>query len=225
MEDWYRDLVGIEQREQLLLHDYAPHEEYLRSLSGGVIDIGGGAGIAARFLRPDVRYIVVDPSEVWETTEWANFGRHFRGSGPQPDFVKASGEMLPFPDGQFDVALSFWSLNHVADPRACLAEMARVLKRGGRARLVIDDIEPSWSDLLTDGAARAWGRIASNGYTAKIQRSLMEAVRLKIRGTWPVHEDHIAIAEPDLLRWFGDSFTLFNRQWLGGSLIFDLMKR
>ncbi len=135
MESWYEELVGSDAREQLLLFDYEPHREYLEAVAGEVIDIGGGAGIAARFLRPDLRYVVVDPSEVWRSPEWIEFGKSFRGTGPKPEFVAGTGESLPFADGRFDVALSFWSLNHVGDPRQCIAETARVLKPGGSARL------------------------------------------------------------------------------------------
>ena len=38
---------------------------------------------------------------------------------------------LPFADGKFDLVLSDWTFEHLADPEATAAEVARVLKPGG----------------------------------------------------------------------------------------------
>ena len=38
---------------------------------------------------------------------------------------------MPFGDGQFDAAVAAWMLYHVADVDCALAELARVLRRGG----------------------------------------------------------------------------------------------
>lgn len=126
MEDWYDQLLASDERERLLLADYAPHVSFLQELHGRVLDVGGGAGLAARFLRPDVHYVVVDPSETWSQPEWVEFGRAFRGNGPQPEFVNGMAEKLPFADQSFETVLSFRSLNHGDDPRASVAEMVRV---------------------------------------------------------------------------------------------------
>jgi ubiquinone/menaquinone biosynthesis C-methylase UbiE len=45
----------------------------------------------------------------------------------------AAGERLPFPDGRFDAVTAWDVLEHVQDPRAVLAEIARVLRPGGHA--------------------------------------------------------------------------------------------
>jgi len=46
--------------------------------------------------------------------------------------VVGEGEHLPFADDTFDLILSNEVLEHVADDRACAAEMARVARPGGR---------------------------------------------------------------------------------------------
>ena len=55
-------------------------------------------------------------------------------------FVKGTGEKLPFASGSFDVVLALWSLNHVIDPEQCIVEVDRVLKTGGRALFVLEDM-------------------------------------------------------------------------------------
>ena len=225
MEDWYRRLIHLEEREALLLHDYAPHESYLRGLRGRVLDVGGGAGIAARFLDPEVSYVVVDPSAVWDAPEWVEFGREFRGSGPEPQFIKGTGERLPFSNGEFDAVLSFWSLNHAHDPPTCIAEIARVLKAGGSARLVVDDVEPNWSDLLVDGANRVWARFSGRPYETRIQAPLRSALQMKLRGRWKIHEDHVPISQRDLEDWISVAAAVQRHQWLDGSLTLDAVRR
>src|SRR5512143_4045553 len=46
--------------------------------------------------------------------------------------VNAAGEYLPFPGQTFDLILSHEVLEHVADDRMAVVEMARALKHGGR---------------------------------------------------------------------------------------------
>jgi SAM-dependent methyltransferase len=227
MEAWYASLIGSgsAEAERAFLEDYAPHADFLGGLRGRVIDIGGGAGVAARFLDPAVDYVVVDPSPIWSSKEWKTFSARFRQSGPKPRFVEGVGEALPFSDGEFDAALSIWSLNHAQDPARCIEEMARVLRRSGRARIVVDDVEPIWSDLIADGLARVHARLRGSTYRAKIPKPLLAALRAKLSGRWPVHEDHLPIAEADLLRWVKRRMQVDRIQWLAGSLTLDLVNR
>jgi len=224
MENWYCDLLGQEDSEQAFILDYAPHRAFLQGLGGSIIDIGGGAGLAARYLDPGVDYFVVEPSPMWSRPEWAAFADKFRGLGPKPKFVDAPGENLPFADGKFDAALLLWTLNHVNDPAACLREMARVLKAGGRARLVLEDIEPDWTDLLHDTVRRIFGRLAGRRGIAGIHMHLIPAVSAKIHGRWPLQEDHSRIADRDLKTWLRGTFEVSRRSWISGCLTYDLVK-
>jgi ubiquinone/menaquinone biosynthesis C-methylase UbiE len=58
--------------------------------------------------------------------------RHLRGSGVTAELVEGDVRSLPFADGAFDVVLDFGTCYHIAHPERALAEIARVLARGGR---------------------------------------------------------------------------------------------
>jgi len=88
-----------------------------------VLDVGCGVGMyTAAFLRetPHVFGVEIEHERALEARE--------RAAG----VVQSSGEHLPFPGGTFDVVFSHEVLEHVADDRACVAEMVRVTRPGGR---------------------------------------------------------------------------------------------
>lgn len=86
-----------------------------------LLDVGCGEGGVARLLGGRVAEVVavdVEPSPDWSEE-------------PGLTFSVADAERLPFPDASFDVVHSKDALHHMDDPRAALAEYARVLRRRG----------------------------------------------------------------------------------------------
>jgi ubiquinone/menaquinone biosynthesis C-methylase UbiE len=79
--------------------------------------------------------------------------------------VGCSGEQLPVADGSVDLVLGLYSLEHVPDKDACIAEVARVLDSGGRAAFTIP--ATAWSVLypaaVYGGLARRLLRPATAG--------------------------------------------------------------
>jgi demethylmenaquinone methyltransferase/2-methoxy-6-polyprenyl-1,4-benzoquinol methylase len=55
-----------------------------------------------------------------------------QASRARESFVAADALLLPFRDGEFDVASIAFGIRNVDDPLRCLREMARVVKPGGR---------------------------------------------------------------------------------------------
>ena len=51
-------------------------------------------------------------------------------------FALGNAEQIPFADGSLDLALTSYALHHVPNPGRVIGEMARVLKRGGRAGVI-----------------------------------------------------------------------------------------
>jgi len=88
-----------------------------------VLDVGCGVGMyTAAFLRETSHIfgVEVERERALEARE--------RVAGVS----QAVGERLPFPNGAFDLVFSHEVLEHVADDRACAAEMVRVARPGGR---------------------------------------------------------------------------------------------
>ncbi len=113
-------------------------------LRGDVLEIGCGSGaMAAEALRkyPDVRLTATDFDE--SMVEVAR--RRLSEFGSRAEVRQADATALPFPDGSFDVVLSFIMLHHVLQWERAFAETARMLRPGGRL---------IGYDLLGDGAGR-----------------------------------------------------------------------
>jgi ubiquinone/menaquinone biosynthesis C-methylase UbiE len=54
-------------------------------------------------------------------------------------FLIGDAQVLPFASGSLDLAVTSYSLHHISDPARVIAEMARVVKKGGRVGVI--DIE------------------------------------------------------------------------------------
>ena len=116
----------------------------LASLQQGesVLDVGCGTGTlaleAARYTGRAGRVVGIDPSQQQIARARSKAARH----NAPVDFQIGVIEQLPFPDQTFDAALSTLMMHHlpVDVKRQGLAEIARVLKPGGR--LVIADFKP-----------------------------------------------------------------------------------
>jgi ubiquinone/menaquinone biosynthesis C-methylase UbiE len=113
-------------------------------LRGDVLEIGCGSGaMAAEVLRrfPDVRVVASD----FDESMVAVAERRLSEFGSRAEVRQADASALPFPDSAFDAVLSFIMLHHVIRWEQAIAEMARVLRPGGRL---------IGYDLLGDGAGR-----------------------------------------------------------------------
>jgi demethylphylloquinol methyltransferase len=82
------------------------------------------------------------------------------------EWVEGDATSLPFPDAAFHAATLSYGLRNVSDPRAALAELARVLKPGGKAAIldfnhspnpVIDGLQGALLEGVVVPVARAAG--------------------------------------------------------------------
>jgi len=93
-----------------------------------VLDVGSGLGMyTAAFLRETEHVFGVEIERE----------RAVEGQSRAKGMIQAVGERLPFAEDVFDVVFSHEVLEHVEDDRACVVEMARVLRPGGRLAIFV----------------------------------------------------------------------------------------
>ncbi len=89
-----------------------------------VLDVGCGEGRFCRMLRAEgMSATGVEPTDSLRDAA--------RLRDPGGDYIDARAEGLPFPDGAFDLVVSYLTLIDIDDVEAALGEMARVLRTGG----------------------------------------------------------------------------------------------
>lgn len=107
--------------------------EALAAARGRTIDLGAGTG-ANLELYPDAvgELILAEPDP--------HMAKHLREklakSERRAELIEAGAEKLPFEDSSFDTAVFTLVLCTVPDPKAALAEAARILKPGGKLLFV-----------------------------------------------------------------------------------------
>ncbi|HWM64799.1 MAG TPA: class I SAM-dependent methyltransferase [Solirubrobacterales bacterium] len=107
--------------------------EALSEASGRTIDVGSGTGANLSLYPPQVSELVLaepDPHMLRQLR--AKVGE----SGVGAAVVEAPAEALPFEDSSFDTAAFTLVLCTVPNPAAALAEVARILKPGGKLLFV-----------------------------------------------------------------------------------------
>lgn len=115
------------------------------------LDLGAGTGAASRALlrASAARVVAVD----------AAHGMLALDAGRRPPAVVGDALALPFTPRAFDATVAAFSLNHLENPGAGLAEAARVTRRGGAvlaAAYADDDFHPVKDAVETALAAQGW---------------------------------------------------------------------
>lgn len=108
-----------------------------------VLDIATGGGHVAKAIAPHAGTVFsTDLTE--EMLE--NTAKHLRRSFDNIHYVVADAEALPFLTETFDAAICRIAPHHFPHPERFIAEMARVLKKGGRF-ILIDNVAPADREL------------------------------------------------------------------------------
>jgi 2-polyprenyl-3-methyl-5-hydroxy-6-metoxy-1,4-benzoquinol methylase len=112
-----------------------------KAAPSSILDVGCGEGVlTAEWAERlgDRRVVGIDLDDPKLRAEWEQRTR------PNLDFVVQEATSLPFGDGEFDLACAIEVLEHVPEPEATLAEMARV---ASGHLLVSVPREPLWRAL------------------------------------------------------------------------------
>jgi ubiquinone/menaquinone biosynthesis C-methylase UbiE len=125
-------------------------EDFLKEVSGSVLEIGLGTGLNLIHYPTTVTLLYAVEPETLLPERLVERGKH----APFPiELKRTSAEALPFNDRTFDCAVSTWTLCTIPDPIRALQEVRRVLKPDGRFHFLEhgrsdDESIAKWQDLL-----------------------------------------------------------------------------
>jgi ubiquinone/menaquinone biosynthesis C-methylase UbiE len=139
---------GLKSTEEAGLGEM--RRELLAGAAGRTIELGAGTG-ANLDLYPDaVTELVLSEPDPHMAKR---LRRHLADSGRAATVAEDPAENLPFPNDSFDTAVATLVLCTVPDPASALAELARVLRPGGRLLFIehvrsTDPATARWQDRL-----------------------------------------------------------------------------
>ncbi len=129
--EFYADV----ERRRYELEPFIPgFAEFERWRGKRVLEVGVGLGTDfVQFARAGAEATGVDLTDA----AIAAVGDRLALEGLEADLRVADAEELPFPDGEFDLVYSWGVIHHTPDTERALAEVRRVLKPGGEARIML----------------------------------------------------------------------------------------
>jgi ubiquinone/menaquinone biosynthesis C-methylase UbiE len=112
--------------------------------TGDVLEVAIGTGRNIPAYPPEIRLTGID----WSPAMLDIARRRADELHQSVELAEGDARALPFPDASFDTVVSTFSLCAVPDDRQAIAEMARVLRPGGRLLLadhVASTLWPLWT--------------------------------------------------------------------------------
>ena len=99
----------------------------LGALTGTVLEIGAGSGVNFGYFRRDIRWIGLEP----DRGQRRGLAAAAAAAGQHAPLLTAPAERIPLPAASVDAVAGTLVLCSVADQRATLAEIRRVLRPSG----------------------------------------------------------------------------------------------
>ena len=163
---WLGERLGMAARRRQLL----------AGASGKVLEIGAGTGLnLSRYPAGLEELVLAEPGG--PMADRIDLSR--APDGVPARLVRAAAEELPFADSSFDTVVSTLVLCTVSDPDRSLAEVARVLRPGGRL-LFCEHVaaERGWRRALQRGAVRPWAAFADG---CRCDRPTLATIESRLR--------------------------------------------
>lgn len=164
-----------------------------------VLDIGCGSGVVTRELarRVGPRGCAIGVDQSPGLLAMARDLAKADGLAGHTEFHEGSALALPFPDGDFDVAIAATVLSHIPDGGRAIPEIARVVRPGGRVGVFDLDTDMTTVThpdraLTRRIVAAASDATAVDGWLSRrlpllLSRAGLEDVR--VRGFFPLEAD------------------------------------
>jgi SAM-dependent methyltransferase len=161
-----------------------------------ILDLGAGSGKCGPInFQGEVRTVVgIDPDP------------YIKGNSRVDHGVMGSAQELPFSDDAFDLVLSDWVVEHLADPQAVAREVYRVVKPGGyfvfrtgnvrHYSYAIATATPHWFHTLVANRVRGLSGHNGDPHPTYFRMNTQSAVRECLTGAG-FAEDRIMMVEPE----------------------------
>jgi len=142
-------------------HSYSAFQPYIELKGKNVLDVGCGLGGKELFyLQKGARSVTgLDISQTNVRIARSCFAERQPDPGQRLRLVVADAAAMPFADNSFDVAISTYTFEHLADPAGVLGEMQRVIKPGGEVFISFPPYFSPWGAHLTDWIRFPWCQV------------------------------------------------------------------
>jgi demethylmenaquinone methyltransferase / 2-methoxy-6-polyprenyl-1,4-benzoquinol methylase len=219
--------AGLERRYDLVsaLLSFGQDPRWRRAMvatirarpSDRVLDVATGTGLVARELvsRYGCSVVGLDQSAQMLSGARARLAQH-EELAARIELVQGQAERLPFDDGEFDHLTFTYLLRYVDDPGGTLAELARVVRPGGRIAALEFGLPnpPLWRALwrlYTGLGLPAAGRVFGSDWY-EVGRFLGPSIE-ELYARWPLER------QLELWRGAGIAGSQARRMSLGGGVV------
>jgi len=172
---------------------YSEFQPYVNLEDKDVLDVGCGLGGKTLFhLQKGARSVTgLDISQTNVQIAQSCFMERQPDSSRRPGLVVADAAAMPFADNSFDLAISTYTFEHLADPAKVLGEIQRVIKPGGEVFISFPPYFSPWGAHLTDWIHFPWCQVLFS------EQALLNTARA-VEETQRIHASLPAFARVDL---------------------------
>ena len=140
---------------------YAEFQPHINLQGKNVLDVGCGLGGKELFylLKGAKSVTGLDISQTNVQIAQSCFVERKPDSSRRPWLVVADAAAMPLADNSFDLAISTYTFEHLADPARVLEEIQRVIKPGGEVLISFPPYFSPWGAHLTDWIHFPWCQV------------------------------------------------------------------
>lgn len=163
--------------------------ELLTGLTGRILEIGTGSGLLLALPGVPRPAVAID-------LETKNLVRAQRRA-PGVSLLQADAEALPFPDESFDAAVASLVFCSIRNPARAAGELRRVVKPGGRVRLLEHTRVGGVSGRMQDFLSPVWSALSGGCHLNRRPELLLEEAGLAVARVVPHAGGYVRLIEAE----------------------------